>query len=221
VPVRPDLDGEKVLRRCGRDYVGRAWMVADYRISFAKNKTHPANRYTLALKNLFGVTTGADKYLEYHKKREWDAAVIEMYRAFPVQFGFIDAFVSADQAFGFRGDQTPENTKTILGSKDIMALDWVGAVKMGLDPLDSRLMRKAVAAWGKPRFRVSGDLDEYPDWDNTPCLLDKLDDVLEECYAMHSFFTHAVMFAPDPIFRERDASFFSQTRRLLGLEWQG
>jgi uncharacterized protein (DUF362 family) len=53
----------------GDDFVGKTWLQADHRISFAKNKTHPANRYTLALKNIFGVTTSEDKYLEYHKKR--------------------------------------------------------------------------------------------------------------------------------------------------------
>lgn len=52
-----------------------------------------------------------------------------------MHFGFIDAFVSADQAFGFRGDKTAKETKTILGGKNIIALDWVGAMKMGLDPL--------------------------------------------------------------------------------------
>jgi uncharacterized protein (DUF362 family) len=156
--------------------------------------------------------------LEYHKKKEWDVAVIEMYRTFPVHFGFIDAFVSADQAFGFRGDRTPEETKTILGGKDIIALDWVGAMKMGLDPLESRLMEKAVKEWGKPEFEVYGNMDIYEDWDNTPFLLDKIDDVLEECYAMHNFFTHAIMFEPDGVFREKDRGFFSRMRSLLGLD---
>lgn len=202
----------------GDDFVGRTWMEADYRISFAKNKTHPANRYTLALKNIFGVTTAEDKYLEYHKKKEWDVAVVEMFRAFPVHFGFIDAFVSADQAFGFRGDKTPRDTRAILGSKDILALDWVGAMRMGLDPLDSRLMRKAVEEWGTPKARVDGKADVYENWDNTPFLLDKLDDALEECYAMHSFFTHAIMLEPDELFRERNVGFLARTRRLLDLD---
>lgn len=34
----------------GKHFVGKTWQEADYRISFAKNKTHPAARYTLALK---------------------------------------------------------------------------------------------------------------------------------------------------------------------------
>lgn len=202
----------------GDDFVGKTWLDADYRISFAKNKTHPANRYTLALKNIFGVTTLEDKYLEYHKKKEWDAAVIEMYRAFSVHFGFIDAFISADQAFGFRGDKTAKKTKTIMGSANIIALDWVGALKMGLEPMESRLMKKAVAEWGEPGVEIFGNREVYEDWDNTPLLLDKLDDVLEEFYAMHSFFTHAIMFEPDEIFKEKNRGFFSCIRRLLGID---
>lgn len=199
----------------GKDFVGRTWKDADYRISFAKNKTHPANRYTLALKNLFGVTTAEDKYLEYHKKKEWDDTVIEMYRAFPVHFGFIDAFISADQAFGFRGDKSPLHTKTILGGKNIIALDWLGACKMGLDPMESRLMRKAVKEWGRPSFAVYGDVSHYRDWNNTPFLLDAVDDILEEANIMHHFLTHAIMFEPDPVFREKDSSFFKRIRQLL------
>lgn len=38
--------------------------------------------------------------------------------------------------------------KTLLGGRDLMALDWVGASKMGLDPLESVLMKKAVHECG-------------------------------------------------------------------------
>ena len=48
----------------GNHFVGKTWREADYRISFAKNKTHPANKYTLAMKNTFGVTPCENKYYE-------------------------------------------------------------------------------------------------------------------------------------------------------------
>lgn len=202
----------------GNHFVGRAWKEADYRISFAKNKTHPANRYTLAMKNIFGVTPCEDKYYEYHKLREWDAATMDMLKAFPVHFGFIDAFISADGVFGFRGDKTPKDTRTILGSRNLLALDWVGATKMGLDPMESILMRVAVGEWGRPVFDFYGNNEPYEDWDNTPFLLDRFDDTLEEIYCIHSFLTHLIMYEPDPIFKERHRGFFEKTRKILGLD---
>lgn len=202
----------------GKHYVGKTWKEADYRISFAKNKTHPANKYTLAMKNIFGVTTCENKYYEYHKLKEWNTTTMDMLKAFPVHFGFIDAFISADGAFGFRGDKTPKFTKTIVGSKHLMALDWVGAEKMGLNPLESVLMKKAVEEWGRPVFELYGSNKPYENWDNTLFLLAEFDDAIEEIYCVHSFLTHLIMYKPDPIFKEKDRNFFNITRSILGLD---
>ncbi len=202
----------------GAHRIGRTWAEADFRISFAKNKTHPAARCTLALKNIFGVTPEWNKYLVYHKKMEWDQVVMDILDAFPLQFGIIDAWWSADGAFGFRGDKTPVNTATILACKDILALDWIGASKMGLDPMDSAMIRAAVKRWGEPMFHVQGDTKPYPDWDNIPFFLDRFDDILEEVYTAHSFLTHAIMLPPDPDFPEKHAGFFERVRTILGID---
>ncbi len=202
----------------GDHFAGKTWRDADYRISFAKNKCHSANTYTLVAKNIFGVTTCEDKYYEYHKVREWDTVTMDMLKTFPVHFGFIDAFYSADGTFGFRGSDEPKLTKTILGGKDMMAVDWVGAEKMGLDPMDSVLMEQLVKEYGHPKFRLYGTDERYEDWDNIPPLFDKFDDALEESYSVHSFLTHLIMFEPEPIFKEKNAEFFRYTRKVLGLD---
>lgn len=202
----------------GDHFVGRTWKEADYRISFAKNKTHPAARCTLSLKNIFGCTTEENKYYIYHKFKEWDLTTMDMLDSFPVHFGLIDAFISADGAFGFRGDKTPVPTHRILASKDLVALDWLGATMMGLDPMSSALIHKAVGKWGHPSFTIEGDTHPYENWKNTPFYLDKLDDVLEESYCAHSFFTHLIMLQPDPIFTEKHVGFFKKMRKLLGFE---
>ncbi len=202
----------------GAHRIGRVWADADFRISFAKNKTHPAARCTLALKNIFGVTPEWNKYLVYHKQMEWDQVVMDVLDSYPVHFGIIDAWWSADGAFGFRGDKTPVETATILACKDILALDWMGATKMGLDPMDSAMIRAAVERWGEPIFHIQGDTKPYPDWDNIPMLLDKFDDLIEEVYTAHSFLTHAIMLPPDPDFPEKHAGFFEHVREILGID---
>lgn len=202
----------------GNHFVGKTWKGADYRISFAKNKCHGANKYTLVAKNIFGVTTCENKYYEYHKLKEWDTVTVDMIKAFPVHFGFIDAFYSADGAFGFRGDDKPKYTRTILSGKDMLAVDWVGAEKMGLNPMESVLMNKLVKEFGKPRFKLYGTDELYEDWDNIPPLFDKFDDAIEESYCVHSFLTHLIMFEPEPIFKEKNAEFFRYTRKILGLD---
>jgi hypothetical protein len=50
----------------GQHKVGRVWAEADYRISFAKNKTHWQCYYTACLKNIYGCLPEWDKMLHYH-----------------------------------------------------------------------------------------------------------------------------------------------------------
>jgi uncharacterized protein (DUF362 family) len=200
-------------------FVGRTWKEADFRISFAKNKTHPAGTYTLTLKNIFGVTVKQNKYLDYHKHLEWDLCVVDMLDAFPVHFGIVDAFISADGPFGFRGSNRPKKTKTVLAGQNCIAVDWVGAMKMGLNPMRSRLMRKVVDRWGMPSYTTSGNAAPYEGWNNPPRFLPHFDDMLEEWYSAHSFFTHCTMLPPDDVFPEVGAPFFRFIRHVLGLKY--
>lgn len=198
---------------------GRAWKEADYRISFAKNKTHPAGVYTLTLKNIFGCLVLPNKYLDYHKKLEWDLVTIAMLEEFPVDFGIVDAIWSADGPFGFRGNRRPRRTDTLLAGRDLMALDWAGALKMGIDPMRSRIMRKLVARKGEPEYAVSGPTAPYPGWRQPPRLLPRIDDLLEEWNGAHSFLTHCIMLPVDAEFPEPHAWFYRSLRRVLGFTY--
>ena len=61
-----------------------------------------------------------------------------------------DAHLSADGPFGIFADSEPNPTLSVLGGDDLVAVDWVGASKMGLDPMISDYMRLAVEAFGNP-----------------------------------------------------------------------
>jgi cholesterol oxidase len=147
------------------------WRDADFRISFAKNKTHAYSYYTLTLKNIYGALPLADKFSEYHTGRGIYHTTIEYLQAFPVHFGLIDAHLSADGPFGIFADPEPNITETIIGGPDLVAVDWVGASKMGLDPKISRYMELAVKAFGKPEIKLVGDPNPYRPWLNVPVAL--------------------------------------------------
>jgi hypothetical protein len=63
-------------------------------------------------------------------------------------------------------DKYPNHTETIIGGEDIVAVDWIGAAKMGLDPMASEYMKYAVEEFGKPQIKMFGDRAIYPDWVN-------------------------------------------------------
>ena len=150
-------------------YVGRAWRDADYRLSFAKNKTHIEDYYTLTLKNIYGTTPMQDKMYEYHATREWYGAAFDMMKAFPVHFGIIDAFHSSDGPLGFKGTFTPKPTKMVLASPSLIACDMVGSEMMGLKPTSSLLMRLCLQEWGEPQVERTGNVPpqyRHPGWVN-------------------------------------------------------
>jgi uncharacterized protein (DUF362 family) len=181
--------------RLGRHFVGPTWRDADFRISFAKNKTHTFSHYTLTLKNIYGTLPLQDKLKEYHTKREYDWPTIETLKHFPVHYGLIDAFTSADGQFGVIVDPDPNETKTIIGGENLMAVDWVGAKKMGLDPDDpqvGRFLPLAVAAFGKPEITWVGDTSTYEPWENVDEAIIRSLDIIEEAYVFSDWWFSAL-----------------------------
>lgn len=187
-----DLTLEKIPHdykgRLGKHYVGESWKDADFRISFAKNKTHVFCSYTLTLKNIYGTLPLQNKLKYYHTEREYDWPTIESMKegtGFPVHFGLIDAFISADGQFGVMVDPQPNLTKTIIGGANLAAVDWVGCTKMGMDPDDFRIGRfyyLAVKEFGRPDIEWFGDKSVYKPWENVSQIFIQALDIIEEAY---------------------------------------
>jgi uncharacterized protein (DUF362 family) len=172
VDMTLDADEQRDLGpQLGLHPVSRVWRSADFRISFAKNKTHAYAYYTLTLKCIYGALPLANKFKEYHCKRGIYQTTIEYLKAFPVHFGLVDGYLSADGPFGIFADPAPNATHTIIGGADLVAVDWVGATKMGINPTISPYMKYAVEEFGKPAITLVGDPCPYRPWLNVPVAL--------------------------------------------------
>jgi len=105
IDMTEDADESQYLGpHLGLHPVSRVWRNADFRISFAKNKTHAYAYYTLTLKNIYGALPLGSKFKEYHCRRGIYHTTIEYLTAFPVHFGLVDAYHSADGPFGVFAD---------------------------------------------------------------------------------------------------------------------
>jgi len=200
--------------KLGRHYVNTQWKNADFRISFAKNKTHSYAYYTLTLKNIYGALPEENKFKEYHCERDIHSTTIEYLKHFPVQFGFIDAHVSADGPFGIFADKDPNYTGTIMGGDDLVAVDWIGAAKMGLDPRISDYVKEAVSVFGKPEIHLLGDRTLYPNWVNVPDIISKMAYDLDREYYFGNFF-YAIFATMDPYFEYKEESTMRRIIRVL------
>ena len=215
IDLSEDLEEYQYLGKLGRHYVNREWKSADFRISFAKNKTHIYTYYTLTIKNIYGALPMENKFLEYHHERDIFSTTVEFIKHFPIHFAFIDAYVSADGPFGIFADKNPNRTETLIGSEDLVATDWVGAEKMGLDPMISDHMKQAVGEFGKPAIELFGDRSIYPDWVNVwdvfpPFLFKGID----KHYAFGNLF-YSVFSYMDPKYQYKDPSLAKRFLRLL------
>ena len=127
-------DREHLGAHLGYHPVSRAWCDADLRISFAKNKTHAYAYYTLTLKNIYGALPLANKFKEYHCERDIYHTTIEYLTAYPVHFGIVDAFLSADGPFGIFADRlSPKKLLDTFSSFSIFKLTEVSMIIGALD----------------------------------------------------------------------------------------
>lgn len=198
--------------------VPKTWADADFRISFAKNKTHSYAYYTLTIKCIYGALPLANKFKEYHCDRGIYATTIEYLLHYPVHFGFIDAYISADGPFGIFADKTPNYTRTIIGGENIVAVDWVGASKMGYNPLLSEYMKKAVEQFGKPRIDLRGDLKDeiYHPWINVPVELSVgLNDMLDRHYKFGNIMYSALSNMDEKAFPRKADAWWMKALRLI------
>ena len=186
----------------GHHFAGASWRDADFRISFAKNKTHDVSRCTLVIKNTYGCLPAKNKFKQYHQKREVDTVTIQALKHFPIHFAAIDATWSLDGPLGYkegfdmlRDDDGKvirkgniHRTDTVIGGRDFLAVEKVGMLKMGLDPAkDKRFYKLAFEAFGARDFQWIGDTCVYDDWLNVGALTSDLLDIGEELGVMAHF----------------------------------
>lgn len=185
----------------GEHVVGRTWRDADFRISFAKNKTHWQCYYTACMKNIYGCLPQPDKMRHYHGKgREFYQCCILILDAFPVHFGFMDAWVSGDGFSGHVRDSRPNRTRTIFASENVYALDWVAGEKMRVKPQRNAVVREAMKAWGPVNITRHGDLTPWPDWTNVRSFVIWFLDIAEEWYLVSKISSRALASQQDERF---------------------
>jgi uncharacterized protein (DUF362 family) len=208
----------------GEHIVGRTWLTADYRISFAKNKSHWQCYYTGCLKNIYGCLPEWDKMRHYHGSRrgqniEFSDATIDIVDRLPVHFGFLDAWVSGDGLTGHVRDAEPNHTCMIFASDNIFALDWVAGEKMNIHPLENVVMQKAVQRWGTFKINRVGDMTPWEKWDNVRPYVVKMLDFLEEFYGLSRFMSRAMAAQQDARFKpaSRFHWFFKFTHKIVSL----
>jgi uncharacterized protein (DUF362 family) len=151
----------------GEATAGRAWVEADYRVSFAKAKTRRRCFYSATLANLFGCLPRPDKLTWYAGPRHtyYECCVLIADRL-PVDFGLVDAWPAEE----------------ILASANPFALDWVVGEKMELDPSLNPVVQEALLRWGRIHVTREGNLTAWASWRNVRPITVAALELLEPVY---------------------------------------
>jgi uncharacterized protein (DUF362 family) len=162
----------------GEATVGRTWLEADYRVSFAKLKARRRCFYSGCLANLFGCLPEPDKLTHYAGRgHEFYECCVLIADRLPVHFGLVDAWEGADAH-----RDTLRHTGEILASDNIFALDWAVGEKMELDPQLNPVLQEALLRWGRIEITRRGNVTAWKPWTNVwPATVVALD-LLEPLY---------------------------------------
>ena len=174
--------------RTWKDKVGRSWRDADFRLSFAKCKTHEHDWLTLGVKNIYGCLPRPDKVQRYHIRQEMSDLAARALANFPVHFTFVDAWIASD---GFQGYKLPrpKHLRMLFGGNNTVAVDMEIFTRAGVDPYKSSILRRSVEqlyAGEYPKYLVRGDqhttFQQRGPWENISDTTVKAIDILEEIY---------------------------------------
>jgi uncharacterized protein (DUF362 family) len=193
LPFQYVYTDERGRTRTWKDRVGRTWQEADFRITFAKCKTHEHDWMTLAVKNVYGCFPRADKVAKYHIRNEIFDVTGRAVRNFPLHFAFVDAWIGSDGFQGYKIAQ-PRELKMLFGGRDAIAVDMEVFRRAGLDRRKSRILKKTVEQVydGRfPEYVVAGDQDtlfsQLGPWENIDDDIVNGIDLLEEVYISWAF----------------------------------
>jgi uncharacterized protein (DUF362 family) len=132
--------------------VSRSWRDADFRIVFAKMRSHPVDFTHLALGGLEGLGGRLESFLFFERQAHRDTAILMPLTEFPPDLALIDGYESApDGLVGIIACPEPRRPRRLYAGSDALAVDLVASRHLGLErPRESFLLDAACHWFGDP-----------------------------------------------------------------------
>jgi uncharacterized protein (DUF362 family) len=155
-----DLTAEQVPHSFGRGMaqhsIGQTWKEADFRISFAKMRSHPVEEVYLTVPNLEALGSRCEDFLFVERQAERETGAMMLLNDFPPHFALLDGYdQAADGLVGVMGGPRPKSPRRLYAGADALSVDLVAARHLGVqDPAASRILRAACHWFGDPTGRI-------------------------------------------------------------------
>jgi uncharacterized protein (DUF362 family) len=131
--------------------VGRTWKEADFRLSFAKLRSHPVELVHLSVANVEWVGGRCDQFLFLDRQAHRETAVMMLLDEFPPHFALLEGYdLAADGLMGVMGCPDPPAPRRLYAGADALAVDRVAARHLGMrDARESTILRAAMHWFGQ------------------------------------------------------------------------
>ncbi|MBI9084206.1 MAG: DUF362 domain-containing protein [Desulfobacterales bacterium] len=167
--------------------LGTAWLKADFRISFAKFKTHVYGGYTLLIKNTYGCLPETDKMWHYHRPTGCAQPTIVQLKICPVHFGIVDGIIAADGWMGVKWDRAvPRRPGFILAGRNIGETERAACRVMGVKVERSHMTKTALDFLSEPT-ELDGEIRPLKKWWNVPGFIVSGFPMTEKHYYYYTF----------------------------------
>ena len=149
-----DAAEEQVEHRYSRgmaqNSVSRSWRDADFRISFAKMRSHPVELAYLTLGNVEWLGARCDQFMFCERQAQRETAIMMLLDSCPPHFAILEAWDQVpDGLVGVMGCKRPRAPLRFYAGEDAVAVDVVAARHIGIhDPRDSSILRAAFHWFG-------------------------------------------------------------------------
>ncbi|PYV43034.1 MAG: hypothetical protein DMG09_01210 [Acidobacteria bacterium] len=148
--------------------IARTWRDADFRISFAKLRSHPIELALLSVGNVEWVGARCDEFLFLERQADRITATVMLLDEFPPHFALLDAWDQVpDGLVGVMGCTSPKSPRRFYAGADALAVDMVAARHLSLKhPRESSILRAACHWFGgwPDRIEVDGVDEPIRDW---------------------------------------------------------
>ena len=167
-----DLSADQVPHRYPRgmaqDTLSRSWRDAEFRIVFAKMRSHPVDFTHLTIGGIQGVGARLEQFLFLERSAHRDTALLMPLTEFPPDFALIDGYASAaDGLVGIIACPRFPTPHRLYAGADALAVNMVATRHMGLaNPRASVVLDAACHWFGDPTdaIEVVGRDEPVSEW---------------------------------------------------------
>ena len=166
---------ERVVEKTGQEtgfplIISRTILEADLVLNLPKFKTHLLMMASGAVKNVYGYVAGACKarlHLKAPSRRVFAKVVWDIFQTRPPDINIMDAITVIEGNGPCHGGKQRQVGR-LLASRDALALDFIMARMMGIDPMTLPLMmegrQRGLGNTDLKQIDVSGRLEQIPDF---------------------------------------------------------